>query len=105
MIFRYYAGACQRIEGKAHFRDFQNNLVTTRKEPVGVCGLITPWNFPITMTSFKMAPMLAAGCTGVFKPPELACLSSLRLAELFHSMDDVCPGIINMVPGLGAEAG
>jgi acyl-CoA reductase-like NAD-dependent aldehyde dehydrogenase len=105
MLFRYYAGACERIEGKHVPRDQENNFVVTRMEPVGVCGLITPWNFPLLMTSLKMAPMLAAGCTGVFKPPELAPLSSLKLAELWHQVKGVPPGVVNMVPGLGHEAG
>jgi len=104
-LFRYYAGACTRIEGKSHQRDDVNNLVTTRYEPVGVCGLITPWNFPMTMTAFKMAPMLASGSTGVFKPSENACLSTLKFAELFASIDDLPAGVINVCQGLGPEAG
>jgi len=74
-------------------------------EPVGICGLITPWNFPILMTSLKVAPMLAAGCTGLAKLPELTPLSSLRLIEMLHEMEGIVPGAINAVPGLGAEAG
>jgi len=102
-LMRYYAG--KTIDGKAVPRNDQNNLVTTRYEPVGVCGLITPWNFPILMTAFKMAPMLASGSTGVFKPSELACLSTIKLAELWSQIDDVPPGVINICQGVGPEAG
>lgn len=84
---------------------FDNMYGYTRKEPVGVCGMITPWNFPILMTAFKVAPMLASGCTGVSKLPELTPLSSLRLIELWHETEGVFPGIWNAVPGIGATAG
>jgi acyl-CoA reductase-like NAD-dependent aldehyde dehydrogenase len=57
------------------------------------------------MTTFKMAPMLASGSTGVFKPPELAPLSSLKLAEIWNNVEGTVPGVINMLPGIGAEAG
>ena len=70
-----------------------------------MCGLITPWNYPMLMTAFKIAPMLAAGCTGVHKTPELTPLSSLRLIELWNQLEGVVPGVLNAVPGIGAEAG
>lgn len=57
------------------------------------------------MTANKLAPMLAAGCAGISKPPELACLSSLRMIELWHEVEGVMPGVLNCVPGVGAEAG
>lgn len=57
------------------------------------------------MTAFKMAPLLASGCTGVFKTPELTPLSSLKMAQIWESIDGVVPGVINMVPGIGSEAG
>jgi len=107
-IFRYNAGAAERLEGTSFSRDsgeYTNNFGYVRKEPVGVCGLITPWNFPLLMTTFKMAPMLASGSTGVFKPPELAPLSSLKLAEIWNNLEGTVPGVINMLPGIGAEAG
>lgn len=107
-IFRYYAGACERMEGISFSRDsgdFTNNFGYTRKEPVGVCGMITPWNFPMVMTAFKMAPFLASGCTGILKSPELAPLSSLKMAEIWSSITGTVPGVVNMLPGIGAEAG
>ena len=57
------------------------------------------------MTMFKVAPMLASGCTAVSKTPELTPLSSLRLIELWHEIEGVVPGVWNMVPGIGSEAG
>lgn len=70
-----------------------------------MCGLITPWNFPLLMTSFKMAPMLASGSTAVFKPPKLAPLSSLKIADIWTNIDGSVPGVVNMLPGVGKEAG
>lgn len=97
------------ISGKAFQRDsmgmYNNSYGYTRKEPVGVCGLITPWNYPLLMTVFKIAPMLASGCTGVAKIPELTPLSSLRLIELWHEVEGVVPGVLNAVPGIGSSAG
>ena len=84
---RYYAGLASNINGQSFTRDagmWSNTYGYTRKEPIGVCGMITPWNFPCLMTAWKIAPMLAAGCTGISKPPELAPLSSLRLIELWN---------------------
>ena len=109
MLLRYYAGLAMNIQGKAFQRDsmgmYSNSYGYTRKEPVGVCGMITPWNYPMLMTTFKIAPMLASGCTGVAKSPELAPLSSLRMIELWHEVEGVIPGVLNCVPGIGADAG
>lgn len=76
-----------------------------RKEPIGVAGCITPWNFPLLMTTFKMAPLLASGSTGIFKTPELTPLSSLKMAEIWTNIEGSVPGVINMLPGIGSEAG
>lgn len=109
ILLRYYAGLAMNISGKAFQRDsmgmYNNSYGYTRKEPVGVCGLITPWNYPLLMTMFKVAPMLASGCTGVAKIPELTPLSSLRLIELWHEVEGVVPGVLNAVPGMGHIAG
>ena len=104
-IFRYNAGACERLGGISFSRDETSQFGIVRKEPIGVAGCITPWNFPLLMTTFKMAPLLASGTTGLFKPPELAPLSSLKMAEIWSNIDGVVPGVVNMVPGVGAEAG
>lgn len=109
MILRYYAGQANNIHGKSFNRDnygiYNNQYAMTRKEPVGVCGLITPWNFPMLMSIFKIAPMLAAGCTGVIKPPENAPLSTIKIANLWNEIEGTIPGVLNCLPGLGTEAG
>ena len=79
-----------------------STLVT--KEPIGVCGLITPWNFPINQVVCKVAPALAAGCTMVLKPSEISPLSALLIAEIIDEAG-VPPGVFNLVNGDGAEAG
>ncbi len=75
--------------------------VYTRKEPVGVCGQIIPWNFPLLMAAWKLAPALAAGCTVVLKPAEQTPLSALRLGELALKAG-FPPGVINVVTGDGS---
>ena len=79
-------------------------LALITREPVGVVGVVTPWNFPLTLTGWKIAPALAVGCTLVIKPSEISSLSVLRLAEL--ALESGIPtGVINVVTGIGPEAG
>ena len=73
-------------------------------EPVGVCGLITPWNWPINQIACKVAPALAAGCTMVLKPSEMAPMSALLFAEILHEAG-VPPGVFNLVNGDGPTVG
>ncbi|MCL2896562.1 aldehyde dehydrogenase family protein [Brenneria tiliae] len=75
-----------------------------RREPVGVCGAIIPWNFPMLMAAWKVAPALAAGCTVVLKPSEVTPLTALQLADIADKAG-LPPGVLNVVTGLGAEAG
>lgn len=75
-----------------------------RREPVGVCGLITPWNWPMNQIACKVAPALAAGCTMVLKPSEMAPLSAMLFAEIIHEAG-VPPGVFNLVNGDGAGVG
>lgn len=109
LLMRYYGSLAMDITGTSYMRDnefmYKNMFVYTRKEPVGICGLISPWNYPILMSALKIAPMLASGSTGVHKLPELTPLSSLRLIELWHEVEGVVPGVINAVPGIGNVAG
>jgi acyl-CoA reductase-like NAD-dependent aldehyde dehydrogenase len=94
--------------GRSFERNTGKNAGTigyTRSEPIGQVGMITPWNFPILMASFKLAPFLASGCTGIFKPPELAPMSALKLGQIFEETEGTIPGVLNMLPGVGAEAG
>jgi acyl-CoA reductase-like NAD-dependent aldehyde dehydrogenase len=96
--FRYYGGWATKIHGitgSVSVPDVDYRMV---REPLGVVGLITPWNFPLTILAFKLAPALAAGNTVVIKPAELTSLSTLRLAELTQEAG-FPPGVVNVVLG------
>ncbi len=103
--FRYYAGWCTKICGKTMklSRPGPHHAYTIA-EPVGVVGLIIPWNFPLMMAGWKFAPALAAGCTCIMKPSEETSLSVLRLAELMIEAG-LPKGVINIVTGYGATVG
>ncbi len=103
--FRYYAGWCTKLMGQTYdaSQGPSEILVYTRREPVGVVGLITPWNFPLIMVAMKLAPALAAGCTCVLKPAEQTPLTALRLGEILLEAG-LPPGVLNIVTG-DAEAG
>lgn len=99
--FRYFAGIVRKNGGSTMPEGSRLGQVV--KEPYGVVGQIIPWNFPLLMASWKLAPALAAGNCSVLKPAEQTPLSALRLAEL---IDDIVPdGVVNIVPGYGEEAG
>ena len=100
--FRYYAGAPERLLGDTI--PVAGGQAFTVREPVGVVALITPWNFPLTIASWKLGPALAAGNTVVLKPAELTPLSALRFAELAAEagMPD---GVVNVVVGPGSTVG
>jgi acyl-CoA reductase-like NAD-dependent aldehyde dehydrogenase len=100
--FRYYAGAPERLLGDTI--PAAGGQAFTVREPLGVVGLITPWNFPLTIASWKLAPALAAGNTVVLKPAELTPLSALRFAEL-AGQAGVPAGVVNVVVGPGRTAG
>jgi phenylacetaldehyde dehydrogenase len=108
-FLRYYAGWVSKIAGRtlpsAGMGKRPGELVAyTLREPVGVVGAITPWNYSFGMEMLKIAPALAAGCTLVLKPAEQAPLAALRLAELATEAG-VPPGVLNVVTGLGETAG
>lgn len=96
---RYYAGWADKNHGKVIPSDGKY-FAYTRHEPVGVCGQIIPWNFPLLMASWKLGPALAAGCTVVMKPAEQTPLTALYLAQLIKEAG-FPPGVVNMVPGYG----
>jgi acyl-CoA reductase-like NAD-dependent aldehyde dehydrogenase len=100
---RYYAGWPTKIEGETIPVSTPDVLCYTRKEPVGVCAQIIPWNFPLLMATWKLAPVLATGCTTVLKPAEQTPLTALRLAELIGEVG-FPEGVVNIVCG-GAETG
>jgi acyl-CoA reductase-like NAD-dependent aldehyde dehydrogenase len=103
--FRYYAGWPDKIQGRTVPASSMNNgLVYTRKEPIGVCGLIVPWNFPFEISAWKLAPALAAGNCVILKPAEQTPLSALYLGYLILEAG-FPPGVVNIVTGLGPEAG
>jgi aldehyde dehydrogenase (NAD+)/phenylacetaldehyde dehydrogenase len=96
----YFSGWPTKIEGDVIPVRAPNTLCYTRKEPVGVCGQIIPWNFPLLMAAWKTAPALAAGCTIVLKPAEQTPLTALRLGELALEAG-IPPGVFNVVTGDG----
>ncbi|KOB77219.1 Mitochondrial aldehyde dehydrogenase, partial [Operophtera brumata] len=102
-VLRYYAGKADKIVGNTIPADGEV-LSFTLKEPVGVCGQIIPWNYPIPMMSWKIAPALAAGCTIVLKPAEQTPLTALAVAALIKEAG-FPPGVVNVVPGYGPTAG
>ena len=102
-MFEYYGGWATKIAGDIPpvGPDAMSLVV---KEPVGVCGLIVPWNYPMLMAAQKVAPALAAGCTVVLKPAEQTPLTALRMAAIAEEAG-VPAGVFNVVTGFGAEAG
>src|SRR6476660_3890581 len=100
--FRYYAGAPERLLGDTI--PVAGGQAFTVREPLGVVGLIVPWNFPLTIASWKLAPALAAGNTVVLKPAELTPLTALRFAEI--ALEAGIPeGVVNVVAGPGSVCG
>jgi phenylacetaldehyde dehydrogenase len=104
-VFRYYAGWATKIEGSTvnvsmPFAGDARFHAYTLREPVGVCGLIVPWNFPILMAAWKLAPALAAGNTVILKPAEQTPLTALLLGEVFQEAG-FPPGVVNIVTGFG----
>ena len=102
-LFQYYAGWATKIEGETVPTKWPAFTYTLR-EPLGVCGTITPWNFPLLLAVWKIAPALACGNTVVHKPSESTPLTSLKLAEIFQEAG-APPGIFNVIPGPGRETG
>ncbi|EFN58462.1 hypothetical protein CHLNCDRAFT_50233 [Chlorella variabilis] len=102
--FRYFGGFCDKIEGSTIPVAQEGFTAYTLREPIGVVGQIIPWNFPILMAGWKLAPALAAGCTIVLKVSQYTPLSALRLGELALEAG-VPPGVLNILPGKGSVCG
>ncbi len=102
--FYYYGGLADKIEGSTLPLDKKGYFAFTRHEPVGVVVAITPWNSPLLLLAWKLAPALAAGCTVVVKPSEFTSASTLEFAALFEKAG-FPPGVFNVVTGFGAEVG
>src|SRR5215469_14624203 len=100
--FRYYAELGRNSRGRVIPSIEESQLAMVLKEPYGVVGAIVPWNYPILLLAWKVAPALAAGNTVVIKPSEMTPLSTLLFAEIFEHLP---PGVVNIVSGYGAECG
>ena len=102
--YYYFAGAADKIHGETIPSDKPNFLVYTRREPIGVVGAIVPWNSPVLLLTWKLAPALAAGCTVVAKPAEQTPASVLEFAKLFEEAG-FPPGVFNVITGDGPTTG
>jgi betaine-aldehyde dehydrogenase len=103
LVFDYYAGAANKIFGQT-IPVSKPGLDITLREPIGVVGLIVPWNFPLLMASWKVAPALAAGNTAILKPASLSPMTALRIGQLALEAG-FPPGVLNVVTGPGGTAG
>ncbi|WP_395346237.1 aldehyde dehydrogenase [Variovorax sp. UC122_21] len=102
--FYYYGGLADKVQGSTLPLDKKGYFAFTRHEPVGVVAAITPWNSPLLLLAWKLAPALAAGCTVVVKPSEFTSASTLEFAQLFEEAGFPA-GVFNVVTGFGAEVG
>jgi len=103
--YYYYGGIADKIHGQVVSVDRPEHFTYILKEPVGVCGFITPWNSPLMLATWKLAPALAAGCTAVIKPSEYTSASLLEFMRLVIAEADLPPGVVNVVTGTGVNAG
>jgi acyl-CoA reductase-like NAD-dependent aldehyde dehydrogenase len=103
--FYYYGGLADKIQGAVVPADRPDHFTYILKEPVGVCAFITPWNSPLMLVGWKLAPALAAGCTVVVKPSEFTTASLLEFMKLVIEPAELPPGVINVVTGYGAVVG
>ncbi|XP_006631068.2 cytosolic 10-formyltetrahydrofolate dehydrogenase [Lepisosteus oculatus] len=105
--FRYFAGWCDKIQGSTipiNQARPNRNLTFTRREPIGVCGIVIPWNYPLMMLAWKAAACLAAGNTVVLKPAQVTPLTAIKFAEL-TARAGFPRGVINILPGAGSLVG
>jgi aldehyde dehydrogenase (NAD+) len=103
-LLEYYGGAGFRLNGQTIPSEIANCFTYTIRRPLGIAGIISPWNFPWAIPCWKIAPAIVAGNTVVFKPAELTPLTALILLELFHEAG-LPPGVVNMVIGPGSVVG
>ena len=102
--YRYYGGLADKIEGTVIPTDKKNIFNFTRREPLGVVAMITPWNSPLLLLAWKLAPALAAGNTAVIKPSEFTSASTLEFMDLF-AQAGFPNGVVNTVTGFGKDVG
>ncbi|WP_181350863.1 betaine-aldehyde dehydrogenase [Thalassobacillus sp. CUG 92003] len=103
-VFRYYGGLADKDGGEVIESPIPDSRSKVVREPVGVCGQITPWNYPLLQASWKLAPALAAGNTIVIKPSEITPLTTIKVTELIEEAG-VPQGVVNLVLGAGAKTG
>jgi acyl-CoA reductase-like NAD-dependent aldehyde dehydrogenase len=103
-ILEFMAGEGRRLDGITLPSELPKNFTYTLRVPLGVCGAITPWNFPVAIPIWKIAPALVCGNTVVFKPATLTPLTAMRIAEIFDQAG-LPAGVLNLVMGSGREAG
>ena len=103
--YYYYGGLADKIQCAVVPVDKPDTFTYILREPVGVCGFIVPWNSPLLLVAWKLAPALAAGCTVVIKPSEYTSASLLEFMKLVIEPLGLPPGVINVVTGYGATAG
>lgn len=103
-LLRYFAGQCMLPDGETIPSASASTLLYTRRVPLGVCALITPWNFPVAIPIWKAAPALAFGNAVVLKPSELSPLTAIHIAECFEAAG-LPPGVFNVLCGEGAKVG
>src|SRR5881394_3742617 len=103
-VAEFCAGESRRMNGETIFSELPSNFVYTIKQPLGVVACVTPWNFPVAIPTWKIAPALVAGNTVVFKPATLTPATGVRIVELFEEAG-IPAGVLNLIIGSGSEAG
>ena len=104
-FYYYWAGMADKVQGAVVPVDRPDHFTYILKEPVGVCGMIIPWNSPLMLVGWKLGPALAAGCTVVIKPSEYTSASLMEFMRLVIEAAEVPPGVVNAVTGFGKDAG
>src|SRR2546425_8467054 len=103
-VAEFCAGESRRMNGETIFSELPSNFVYTIKQPLGVVACVTPWNFPVAIPTWKIAPALVAGNTVVFKPATITPATAVRIVEIFEEAG-IPPGVLNLVLGSGSDAG
>ncbi|HXT62096.1 MAG TPA: aldehyde dehydrogenase family protein [Pyrinomonadaceae bacterium] len=103
-VAEFCAGESRRMNGETIFSELPSNFVYTIKQPLGVVACVTPWNFPVAIPTWKIAPALVAGNTVVFKPATITPGTAVRIVEIFAEAG-IPPGVLNLILGSGSEAG
>src|SRR5438874_7209313 len=103
-VAEFCAGESRRMNGETIFSELPSNFVYTIKQPIGVVACVTPWNFPVAIPTWKIAPALVAGNTVVFKPAAISPSTAVKIVEIFEEAG-VPAGVLNLILGSGSDAG